>query len=356
MKSENIILLIISLIMCFPSFSKDTNFMKNSSKIKLIGGEFIDSYGNSFFPWGFNYTNSEGVDLIEDNWDDKVIWEIITDDFQEMKNMGANVVRIHLQYHRFMLNPLTPNIKALNKLKDLVELAESKGLYLLITGLAAYRKSDQPDWYAQLNDSSRWEAHKVFWENIAKHVGDNSAVFAYDLINEPVVGVGCKVKDDCSWLPGKDFGGYHFIQNISRNPENNFQKTLKKWIAELTQSIRSVDSQTLITIGFLNLGDITQFGEDLDFISPHIYPQSEEINKSIKYIEDNQSSVPLVITETFNLNCSISELNYFFDNIEGNYNGMFGHYLKKPSSLIDSSMVDQTIKKFYDFFITNNPN
>ena len=347
---------ILTMIAFSLIFTQEVNSAERNPKIKIIKGAFIDSEGKYFFPWGFNYTNSKGVELIEDNWDDKAIWGIITDDFQEMKDMGANVVRIHLQYHKFMEDQFTPNKHALWKLKDLVEMAETKELYLLITGLAAYRKSDQPDWYTNLNDRDRWETQKIFWKNIAKKVGQSNAVFAYDLINEPVVAVGCKTAGDCDWLPGEALGGYHFIQNISRNLENIFHETLKSWIQEMTQAIRSVDDQTLITTGLLNLGNVAQFGEDLDFISPHIYPGSKKIDVAVNFVENNQSNVPLVITETFNLSCSIPELNEFLSRIEGKYQGLFGHYLKKPSELSDDSIQNQIIKSFYKFFKEENPN
>lgn len=348
------ILILVALLM---NGSQHIKSEQNPSKINIVEGEFVDSKGKLFFPWGFNYTNSAKVDLIEDNWDDSVIWEVITDDFQQMKDMGANVVRIHLQYHKFMKDQYTPDQDALSKLKDLVAVAETKELYLLITGLAAYRKDEQPAWYKQLNDRERWGTHKVFWKTIAATVGHSSAVFAYDLMNEPVVSVGCKSMDDCDWLPGEGFGGYHFIQNISRNPENSFAETIKNWTQELTQAIRSVDDRTLITIGFLNLGNIAQFGESLDFISMHIYPQSKNIDASVSFVENNLSNVPLVITETFNLSCSISELTEFLDNVDGKYKGLFGHYLGAPSKEISQDSIQELISRsFFQLFMERNPN
>lgn len=106
----------------------------------------------------------------------------------------------------------------------------------------------------------------------------------------------------------------------------------------------------------INLGNITQFDEDLDFLSTHIYPQSKKMDESVSYVKSNQSTIPLVITETFNLSCSISELSEFLDRIEGKYEGMFGHYLKKLSKLFDDSIQDLIIKAFNKFFIERNPN
>src|SRR5207249_4984507 len=50
-----------------------------------------------FHPWGMNYGNAGR--LMEDFWDDD--WETFASDFREMKALGANVVRVHLQFGKF---------------------------------------------------------------------------------------------------------------------------------------------------------------------------------------------------------------------------------------------------------------
>jgi len=54
--------------------------------------------------------------LIDDNWLDEDVYQTIKTDFIEMKELGANVIRIQLQYHRFMINASTPNLTALTLL------------------------------------------------------------------------------------------------------------------------------------------------------------------------------------------------------------------------------------------------
>ena len=44
--------------------------------------------------------------------------------FQEMKSLGANVVRIHLQFGTFMESPTKPRQSSLDQLARLVKLAE----------------------------------------------------------------------------------------------------------------------------------------------------------------------------------------------------------------------------------------
>ena len=63
--------------------------------------------GRPFRVWGVNYdhdSHGENGRLLEDYWDDE--WETVRSDFQEMKELGANVVRIHLQVGKFMRAPL----------------------------------------------------------------------------------------------------------------------------------------------------------------------------------------------------------------------------------------------------------
>ncbi len=327
------------------------------SKIEIVDGKFVNGQGDRFFFWGYNYTNPVKVGLIEDHWDDKEIWKTMVEDLQEMKDLGANVIRIHLQYHRFMNDPVTPDRQALKKLEKLVRIAEKKEIYLLITGLAAYRKSDQPDWYNNMNDRERWDTQKVFWKAIAKQVGKYHSVFAYDLMNEPVVSVRCKELNACEWTGGQAMGGFHFVQNISRNPENKFHDTVIRWSGELRQAIRSVDDKTLITIGFLNLGDLTPFAETLDFISPHIYPKTGKIDASVKFVENNQTRVPLVITECSTLHCGEDELKDFINQIDGKYQGLVGHYFgKKPEDYNEGTIIDALHKIAIEFFVKNNPN
>ena len=329
----------------------------NFSKLIVDNGQFKKAKGEVFFPWGLNYTNPEVVGLIEDDWYNESIWKTIKSDFQEMKMLGANVIRIHLQYHQFMLEADTPNLAALGRLKELVDFAEEQQLYLDITGLAAYRKADQPSFYTTMTDHERWASQKIFWTSIAETLEGSKAVFTFNLINEPVVSVGCNTTSECEWTPGHDFGGFQFIQNITRTTDNAFAPILKEWIAAMTQAIRSKDDSTLITVGLLDLGAYKQFTGDLDFLSPHIYPKSEEIQNSVNSILNNQTTIPIVIEEISNLNCNITELEEFLIKIDGNYDGLLGHYHGKTIEQLDENNIKEAIQKnFLQFFKANNPN
>jgi len=323
--------------------------LTNSTPISKISinssNEFVRADGSKIIPWGFNYTNPEGVGLIEDNWYDPGVWQLIQEDIGDMKSMGANIIRLHLQYHRFMIDVNTPNQQALDRLADLVEYAEDQHLYLTITGLAAYRKSDAPTFYDSLSDDERWATQAIFWKAVAETVGTSPAIFSYNLMNEPTVSAQC-IDEVCEWTPGDGLGGLNFVQNITRTIDLPPANTLKSWIAQLSQSIRSVDATTPITTGFLALGPLSRFEDDLDYISTHI-----------DYILANQLSTPLVLEEISNFMCSIEELEGFLIEIEGKHIGLLGHYFGRPIDELDRGQIIDAVRgNFYEFFVDNNPN
>src|SRR4051812_30541216 len=93
----------------------------------------LDPSGKPFTPWGFNYDHDTQGRLLEDYWDKE--WDQMEAHFGQMKKLGANVVRIHLQVGKFMDAADMPNEKALDRLTKLVGLAEKERLYLDLTGL-----------------------------------------------------------------------------------------------------------------------------------------------------------------------------------------------------------------------------
>src|SRR5207245_2527202 len=132
-----------------------------------------------------NYDHDEKGDLIEDYWEKD--WDRLAEDFREMKELGANVVRVHLQFGKFMDAAGRANDNALARLDKLVKLAEKTQLYLDLTGLGCYHKKDVPAWYDALSEADRWAAQANFWKAVAGRCKDSPAIFCYDLMNEPVV-------------------------------------------------------------------------------------------------------------------------------------------------------------------------
>lgn len=299
-------------------------------------GFALNKSGKPFVPWGFNYDHEGDGKLIEDYWDDK--WPTVESAFREMKELGANVVRIHLQFGKFMESPLKARRHSLDQLARLVKLAEATGLYLDLTGLGCYHKQDVPPWYDELSEQERWAAQAAFWEAIAKTCAKSPAIFCYDLMNEPVVPGGNKKRDD--WL-GPGFGGKHFVQFISLERQNrNRSDIVRQWIKLLVTAVRKHDKRHLITVGLvpwsldrpgLTSGFVPKkIADDLDFIAMHIYPEKGKVDEAIETLKGFAAvGKPVVIEEIFTLKCGAEELGEFIDKSQKYATGWIGFYWGK---------------------------
>ncbi len=196
-------------------------------------GFVLTPSGRRFTPWGLNYGHDG---LIEDFWDSK--WRMVVEDFRNMKDLGANVVRVHLQFGKFMKAADKPNANALQRLGDLLKLAEETGLHLDLTGLGCFRKADVPDWYDTFSEEDRWSAQANFWSAVAARCAGSPAVFCYDLMNEPTVPGGRRKAGD--WYSGKRIGGYDFVQFITLDQrERPRDEIARQWLKRLVGAIRA---------------------------------------------------------------------------------------------------------------------
>lgn len=273
---------------------------------------FGDS-GQRFIVWGVNYDHNTAGELLDEYWIER--WDEVVEDFSEIKQLGANCVRIHLQLGRFVEEPDRCNQAALNQLAKLLMLAERQGLYLDITGLACYHKVNVPDWYSLQSEQERWETQALFWESIAKVCRDSPAVFCYDLMNEPIL-AGESPESD--WLTG-ELGGKFFVQRLTRDLAGRSRSEIAKaWVNRMVDSIRKHDDQHLITVGVIPwvfafgggkpLFYSPEVSERLDFASVHFYPEKNQTAKAITALKAYDIGKPLVIEEMFPLKCSGQEL------------------------------------------------
>lgn len=329
------IFLLIALL-CFVSVKPLVAAELDWIQISPDGKSFITvEEQKKFVPWGFNYDHDRDGRLLEDYWSTE--WKAVEQDFAEMKQLGANVVRIHLQFGKFMSAPDQPRNVALKKLDELLRLAERTGLYLDLTGLGCYHKQDVPAWYDQLNDKERWQAQANFWEAIARQCANSPAIFCYDLMNEPVVHGGKKKGTD--WL-GPGFAGKHFVQRITLSPsEQPRPEIAAAWIKTLVDAIRKQDQRHLITVGMvhwslerpgLQSGFVPeQVSQHLDFISVHIYPEKGKVDEALETLKGFDIGKPIVIEETFPLKSSPQEFEEFIQKSKQNADGWIGFYWGK---------------------------
>jgi hypothetical protein len=303
----------------------------------------LDPTGKKFTPWGFNYDHDDRGRLLEDYWDAE--WATVEEDFQEMRKLGANVVRIHLQVGKFMAAPDQPNEKALDRLTKLLALAERTKLYLDLTGLGCYHKKDVPAWYDKLAEKDRWDVQARFWTAVASRCAKSPAVFCYDLMNEPVVPGGRRKEGD--WL-GPAFGGKHFVQVITLDQQERPRPDIaRQWIRQLTAAIRKQDQRHLITVGLvdwsldrpgLTSGFVPdKIVDDLDFLSVHLYPEKGKVEEALKTLAAFSVGKPVVIEETFPLKCLPAELEQFIDGSRKHATGWIGFYWGKPPDELKQS-------------------
>lgn len=296
------------------------------------GRDFVrEDDGRSFVPWGFNYDHDENGRLLEDYWTSE--WPKVEADFREMRDLGANVVRIHLQLGKFMRQPDAPNDVSLDRFTRIVELAERLHLYLDVTGLACYHKADVPAWYDVLPEQLRWEVQARFWEAVVARGAKSPAIFCYDLMNEPIL-PGDKMETE--WLTG-ELGGKYFVQRISLDRAGRTQQQVAKaWVDRLVAAIRREDRRHLVTVGaipwaFYFPGSKPLFyspevSRSLDFVSVHFYPETGKIDQALAALAVYDIGKPLVIEEMFPLKCSAADLGAFIDGSRKIADGWLGFY------------------------------
>lgn len=287
--------------------------------IRVEGDRFVlDPSGRRFTAWGVNYDHDGRGRLIEDYWEGE--WPTVVEDFREIRGLGANVVRVHLQVAKFMDAPDRPNAAALARLKRLLRLAEETGLYLDLTGLGCYHRKDVPEWYDALDEAGRWGVQARFWEAVAGACRESPAVFCYDLMNEPILPGKKREKD---WLAG-ELGGKHFVQRLSLDLAGRTrEQVVQAWVERMVAAIRRRDPRHLVTVGVIPWAYTfkgakplfygPETGARLDFVSVHFYPKKADAAGALEALAAYDVGKPLVIEETFPLKCGLEEMDRFLD-------------------------------------------
>ncbi|MGC9036985.1 MAG: cellulase family glycosylhydrolase, partial [Verrucomicrobiia bacterium] len=167
-----------------------TALLKAEEGLKKIvvskdGSRLETSDGKPFVPWGINYFRPEM------GWAPK-IWRMFDPettrmDFQRIKKMGGNCVRVFLTYNEFLTLPDKVNESGLKKLDEFLKIAEETGIYVHPTGPDHWE--GLPDWARgdRICDDKVLRALELFWQTIAERYKGRNVLFAYDLLNEPSV-------------------------------------------------------------------------------------------------------------------------------------------------------------------------
>lgn len=300
--------------------------------IRIVDDRFVlGESGKTFAPWGFNYVGDFGK-IVEEYWAED--WPRVEKDFREMRRLGANVVRLHLQLGTYMTTPQHVDAAELERLRRTLDLARDVGLYLDLTGLGCYHLAQVPPWYDQLGEVDRWQVQAKFWEAIARTCAGHPAVFCYDLINEPVVGNA--KEGDHPWLLG-ELEGMYFVQRISHDLAGRSREAIAEaWVRKMVKAIRKHDTEHWVTVGVIPWAQVfsgakpvfysPEVARHLDFVSVHFYPKSGEVEKAVEALAVYDIGKPLVVEETFPLSCSLDELDQFMKQTDDRVEGWISHY------------------------------
>jgi hypothetical protein len=299
-------------------------------------GFVLSATDTPFIPWGFNYHRDERFRLIEDYWNDEGPdgWAKVERDFREMKRLGANVVRVNLQFAQFMTAPRTPNPKSLARLAKLIGLAEDVGVYLIVTGLGTFRAADVPAWYRDLAEGERWDAQAEFWKAVGKVGANRPGVFAYNLMNELLVSTEKRSAGD--WTLSTELEGLRYVEYINLDPAGRKAPDIARaWLRHMTQAIRTHDPRHLITVGLLRLPGTnpenlpvtpSDFAPEVDFLAVHVYPDAGKVDAALDYVARHRKGKPVIVEETFPLQCSPAEYADFLRRSRGVAGGWLAHF------------------------------
>jgi hypothetical protein len=280
-------------------------------------GFVLQPSGERYVPWGHNYAS---VDILERLAHDPARVER---EFREMKDAGTTVARIHPEMLRILVGPDEADSSALDQLRTLLEIAGNAGIYLKITGLANYNIEDRAAWYDALDESDRWKAQAFFWETMARTCAGSPVVFAYDLVNEPAA-IG---QPSDGWYMGR-MGDVEFCQRLSLNPDGRTgDEIFREWTQCMVAAIRRQDQTHLITMGMFPFpGAYKAAAEQLDFVSPHLYPKLGKVDAEIELLKRFDWGKPIVIGETFPLSCGVDDEREFLLKSRAFAHGWIGHW------------------------------
>ena len=312
-----------------------------------------------FVPRGFNYdwTMLDGravrlEDLLEGRADK------IATDFDAMRRLGANTVRVFLPTGTFLKGPMEADGRALRRLAVLFRAAERNRLRLIMTGLSLIRAAEVPAWMRRASDATIERAEMTFWRALARRGRSEASIFAYDLQNEPAIhwSDSRRLVDGRIRAPtGESFCYVHrhyrrIRRQWTRHVRRHFRREsavaaywpdyprrgetwsaiacprqsrrdpryrdyvwfhrllLSAWARRLATAIRQADSRHLITVGAL---DPEVMADAVDFYSVHLYPKRVGARQRFvsanrtawrRQIEAVPADKPLLIEEFFPLN------------------------------------------------------
>ena len=282
------------------------------AKIKIARDSrtFVTSKGQPFVPFGVTYYRP-GTGWAPQVWK-KFDAEATRQDFQRMKALGVNCVRVFLTYGSFYSIAGKLNPEGIEKFDRFLELAEEVGIYIHPTGPDHWE--GLPDWGpVGIEEDQTLEALESFWKLFAARYRGRNVVFAYDLKNEPEVPWDTPTlkRKWNAWLRAKylstpavarawdaaevpEFGNVPIPPQADHLRDHRLldyqmfrEDVADEWTRRQVAAIKSVDPKALVTVGLIQWsvpcllpGSVRYYAgfrpqrqaKYLDFMEVHFYP------------------------------------------------------------------------------------
>lgn len=237
-------------------------------------------------------------------------------DFHNLKSFGFNAVRVILTYNNFFDEECRIRKKSLDKLGQLLDVANSEGIVVQVVGPEHW--GGLPPWVTKeiVGDRKSVDALKCLWRELSLRFGSHPALFAFELKNEPFVAWNDPVlsKRWRDWLvmtygsPDKIYQVFRETsdgkEGWARVPKTDGSESRRlqeyqlfreniatEWVFEQVTSIKLSSPNSLITLGFhqgsVPIGlsraerysgfNIQLLSRYLDFLDIHVYPLADGI-------------------------------------------------------------------------------
>ena len=227
----------------------------------------------------------------------------IAKDFQIIRRMGLNTVRIFIPYADFGKAAVDP-VK-LQNVRSLLDIASENNLKVMITLFDFYGNYEVADW--TLN-----HRHAM---TIVTALKDHDAVLAWDIKNEPDL----------------DF-------------ESRGKAKVLAWLKELTSQIRKWDTKHPITVGWSNPEAASHLAEELDFVSFHYYKKSDDFLTAYQTLKNSVPASKSIVLQEY----GVSSYGGFWNLFQGSEDQQAAYYTKMQP-LLKQENIPYVFWTLYDF-------
>jgi len=291
--------------------------LADTTRVWISGTGFL-KFGAPFIPRGTNYVRV-GADQVMNKTFTSGYYSHVnaSNALAGMANSGYNVVRVLVDEHDIGASaPNTLRTDYLSNVADFLQLAKAYNIEVVLT-LPYFPWNYDPNSPNAPNfgpnNMNEFYLDTYFWAAKARYVSD--VIQGLRSLNAPLDIILSYSIENEVYFEGGNFSGTDSGQRLMdlAGKQQLMDSNMVQWINNVTGAVKSVHSQALVTAGFFsqaaananNLNWLTRaywaiVGSNLDYVSIHIYPQSNqsawdtELNS---FFEGAISAKPIVLEE-----------------------------------------------------------